>query len=201
MPKLGMEPIRRHQLIEATITAIGRYGFGNTTVARISQLAGVSPGIIHHYFGGKNELLAAAMRELLHQLRLDLISRLRGVNAPRERLAIIIDTNFADRHFAPRVVTAWVAFWAQAPYVPELARLQRINSRRLQSHLRHALRRLLPPQQAREVAFALATLIDGLSLHSALNPGAVDAITARRLTRDYLYRLLTEPATVPEAIT
>ena len=58
MPKVGMEPIRRRQLIEATITSIHEYGFADATVSRISAAAGVSTGIVHHYFDGK----AAAYR-------------------------------------------------------------------------------------------------------------------------------------------
>ena len=45
MPKVGMEPIRRRQLIDATISSIGRYGYGEATVQRISRTAGVSSGI------------------------------------------------------------------------------------------------------------------------------------------------------------
>ena len=76
MPKVGMEPIRRRQLIDATITSIGRYGLADTTVQRISREAGVSSGIIHHYFGGKNELLEATMRRLLQRLRDDVVAAL-----------------------------------------------------------------------------------------------------------------------------
>ena len=35
MPKLGMAPIRRKQLVEAAIAAIHEHGFANATVARI----------------------------------------------------------------------------------------------------------------------------------------------------------------------
>src|SRR5918993_975251 len=59
MPKVGMEPIRRQQLIEATITSISRYGYADATISRISKEAGVSTGIVHHYFGSKDDLLEA----------------------------------------------------------------------------------------------------------------------------------------------
>ena len=50
MPKVGMEPIRRRQLIAATIEAIHQAGFGQTTVAEVSRRAGLSSGIVAHYF-------------------------------------------------------------------------------------------------------------------------------------------------------
>ena len=56
MPKVGMQPIRRQQLIEATLTAIDRVGMGDASIALIARLAGVSNGIISHYFQDKNGL-------------------------------------------------------------------------------------------------------------------------------------------------
>src|SRR5260370_40485455 len=95
MPKVGMEPIRRQQLIDATIVSIGRYGLADTTVQRISQAAGVSSGIIHHYFGGKNELLEATMRRLLQSLRADVVAALGAAPTPEQRGAPPLHSKFA----------------------------------------------------------------------------------------------------------
>src|SRR5436190_1885454 len=122
-----MEPIRRRQLIDATISSIGRYGYGEATVQRISRAAGVSSGIIHHYFGGKGELLEASMRALLAELRREVLGRLALAVTPRARLEAIVDGNFAPSQFDPPVVAAWLAFWSQARHEPKLARLQRIH--------------------------------------------------------------------------
>jgi TetR/AcrR family transcriptional regulator, transcriptional repressor of bet genes len=185
MPKVGMEPIRRRQLIDATIASMGERGLADTTVQTISRGAGVSPGIIHHYFGGKDELLAATMRSMLEQLRADVTERLAAAGSPRARLEAIIDCNFAADQFDPRVVSAWLGFWAQSPHNPALARLQRINARRLHSNLRHSLRALLPQERAERVASGLAAMIDGLWLRSALT-GAMDGREARAVALSYL---------------
>jgi TetR/AcrR family transcriptional repressor of bet genes len=180
-----MEPIRRRQLIDATISSMGKHGLADTTVQTISRGAGVSPGIIHHYFGGKDELLAATMRSMLQQLRDDATKRLAAADSPRARLEAIVDCNFAPDQFEPRVVAAWLGFWAQAPHNPALSRLQRINARRLHSNLLHALRPLLPPERAERVAVGLAAMIDGLWLRFALT-GAIDGSAARAVALGYL---------------
>lgn len=190
MPKLGMEPIRRKQLIEATVASISEDGFSNVTVSGISRRAGVSAGIIHHYFGGKNELLEATMHALLRDLRTQLTKRLAAASTPQERIAAIIRCNFRSAQFTPRVVKAWLAFWSQAPYVEGLGRLERINASRLQSNLRHALRPLLPPEQVKSTAMALAALIDGLSVRSALTDGALDADAACQIVLEHAECLL-----------
>jgi TetR/AcrR family transcriptional repressor of bet genes len=185
MPKVGMEPIRRQQLIEATITSISRYGYADATISRISKEAGVSTGIVHHYFGSKDDLLEATMRTLLQQLRQDMVDRLATATSPEQRLYAIIDGNFADTQFDRPVIVAWLAFWAQVPHVPELARLQRVNARRLRSNLLHELRKLVPSALAVETATGLAALIDGLWLRASLD-GVENAAVARAIVRSYL---------------
>ena len=69
MPKLGMQPIRRRQLIDATLDAINEVGMHDATIAQIARRAGVSTGIISHYFKDKNGLLEATMRDITSQLR------------------------------------------------------------------------------------------------------------------------------------
>ena len=59
-----MTPIRearQRQLVEATITAIGRYGYAKLTLNHVATLAGLSPGIVNFHFRSKEQLLAATL--------------------------------------------------------------------------------------------------------------------------------------------
>lgn len=186
VPKVGMEPIRRRQLIQATISSIHEHGFADTTIARIARAAGVSTGIVHHYFQGKADLLEATMRWLMIDLRRQVVDRLNRATGPHERLAAIIDGNFAPGQFSAEAVAAWVAFWAHAKQTPTLGRLERINTRRLQSDLRHALIELVPQARAAELALGLSALIDGLSVRCALDSGDLTREAAARIVHGYL---------------
>ena len=97
MPKLGMAPIRRKQLVEAAIAVIHEQGFANATVARIARQAGISAGMVHHYFKDKDDLLFATMRHLLAELRADAVARLSRAADPRQRIRAIIDACFGER--------------------------------------------------------------------------------------------------------
>ena len=57
MPKVGMEPVRKKQLIEATLEVMAEVGYHGTTISLISKKAGLSSGIISHYFGDKQGLI------------------------------------------------------------------------------------------------------------------------------------------------
>lgn len=186
MPKVGMQEIRRRQLIEATIGTIERYGFAETTIARISQAAGLSSGIISHYFGGKNGLLEATMRSLLRELQRETITRLRQARSPQERIAAIVGSSFAPEQFTSRCCAAWLAFYAQVPWSPQLARLHRVYVRRLRSNLGHAFRQCLPAKRAELAAEGMSAMIDGIYVRAALLGNAADIEQAHTLANDYM---------------
>jgi MraZ protein len=77
MPKVGMQPIRRRQLIDATLEAINEVGMHDATIAQIARRAGVSTGIISHYFKDKNGLLEATLVNLDSKGRLSVPTRYR----------------------------------------------------------------------------------------------------------------------------
>ncbi len=187
MPKLGMEPIRRGQLIAATIAAIREDGLGEATLARISARAGLSTGLVNHYFDGKTDLLEAALRWLASALRQSVVARLSAARDPRERVLAVIDGNLSPEQFAPEAIAVWLAFWAEVRVEPRFARIQRVINRRLYDNLLHALRKLAPEERARRIADGLAALIDGLWLRCALTEGGIDPAAARALCRDYLF--------------
>lgn len=171
MPKIGMKVIRQAQLINATLTVIDRVGLANASLALIAKEAGVSTGIVSHYFGDKNRLLEACMMQILSDLYTALLhQRLKAGQDAEAQVRAIIDGNFDVSQVAAPVLKTWLVFWAESLYQPNLNRLQRINDRRLYSNLAAQFRRVLPVRQAREAASSMAALLDGLWLRLTLAP-------------------------------
>jgi len=190
MPKVGMEDLRRRQLIAATITSIHEQGFANATISRISRTAGLSGGIVAHYFDDKAGLLAATMRSLAQDLLAETVHRLKAAATPAERIDAVILANFSPGQNDPETVSAWLAFWAEARTVPALWRIQKINERRLLSNLRHAFKQVLPDADAQMAATGLAAMIEGLWLRCALSDDLLTIDEARAIARDYVTRCL-----------
>ncbi|MGK4343570.1 HTH-type transcriptional regulator BetI [Pseudomonas oleovorans subsp. oleovorans] len=188
MPKVGMQPIRRSQLIAATLEAVDQVGMADASIAYIARLAGVSNGIISHYFNDKNGLLEATMRHLMQALRDAVAERRQALSddSPRAHLRAMIDGNFDDSQVNGPAMKTWLAFWASSMHQPALRRLQRVNDHRLYSNLCGQFHRALPQDQARFAARGLASLIDGLWLRGALSGEAFDTEQARRIAYDYL---------------
>lgn len=191
MPKVGMQPIRRQQLIDATLAAVNELGFAETSISQIARRAGVSTGIISHYFQGKNGLIEATMRYLLQQLCKAVAEMQAQVDAtPEQRLIAIVRGNFASSQTNKAAMKTWLAFWASSLHQPELHRLQQVNHHRLHSNLKHEFMQVLSKPAAEKAAQGLAALIDGFWLRGALMNGEIDPAMPIELCTQFIQQQL-----------
>ncbi|MEL6681576.1 MAG: transcriptional regulator BetI [Pseudomonadota bacterium] len=167
MPKLGMEPIRRAALVKATIHEIGAVGNLDVTVSKIAKRAGMSSALAHHYFGGKDQILLAAMRHTLAVYAAEVRRALSVTTDHHERLEAIIRAGFTSSNFQPDVIAAWLNFYVLSQNSEEAHRLLRIYQRRLHSNLLYNLRPLIG-SRANGAALRIGGLIDGLYMRQGL---------------------------------
>ncbi len=69
--RLGADE-RRRQILDAALTLFARHGYAGTTTKAIAREAGITEGLIYHYFGGKAELLVELAKQrsaLLQQVQ------------------------------------------------------------------------------------------------------------------------------------
>ena len=187
MPKLGMEPIRKAALVDATIAEIGEVGTLDVTVSQIARRAGMSSALAHHYFGGKEQIFLAAMRHVLAVYSAEVRGALMMAGAPETRsgarLEALVRASFSAQNFRREVIAAWLNFYVLAQGNRDAARLLTIYHRRLASNLTHALR---PTARgaAPEMAARVAALIDGVYLRQSLGRGPTDREAAARMVLD-----------------
>ncbi len=191
MPKVGMEPVRRQQLIDATLESVAELGLQATTINSISKRAGLSSGIISHYFGGKQGLIEATVRYLLNNLKYALLDKTSHNCSPLERLMFIVESNFAMVQQQSNATRTWLSFWAQSMHDEELHRLQRVNSKRLQSNLTVSFAAFMTRTQAQEAAELAAGMIDGLWLRAVLSKADHQAFAhSEALAKRYIQSLI-----------
>ncbi|MCK0198347.1 betaine-aldehyde dehydrogenase [Ancylobacter sp. 6x-1] len=198
------EDVRRRQLIDATIDSLAEVGFNASTLAQIARRAGVSPGLVAHYFGDKDGLLEATLRHLARRVGAGAASRLAAARTPRERVQAVIDANLAPEEFDQRSGSVWLAFWGQVLHSEQLRRVQKIYQSRMLSNLTHSLTPLVGQEPARHLAIAVAAVIDGLWLRSTLSAtGETDSVTARAIATAFVDGQLARsaaPATTGPAV-
>jgi len=77
LPKLKPEELesRRQEIVDAARACFLRSGFHRTTTDEICREAAITPGGLYHYFGGKDEIIAA----VIQQSATDVVDRLRAM--------------------------------------------------------------------------------------------------------------------------
>src|SRR5712691_11687202 len=82
-PKVGVAPLRREQIVRATIRCLARDGYAGLTMKKVARAAGVSQGILHYYFADKRAILVAALAAVTADLdRRVATAQARGPRAP-----------------------------------------------------------------------------------------------------------------------
>lgn len=118
-PRTSPRERRREQLIEATIVAIARHGLSRVTISHVAEIAGVSHGLLIFHFQSKENLLAETLRFMSEEHRKAWEEALQTAPASAAaRLDALIRAEFAETNQSQERITAWCAFWGEAPNRP-----------------------------------------------------------------------------------
>src|SRR4029453_5507711 len=110
---------RQRQLIDATISTIGRVGYAGTTLNHVAGAAGLSPGIVNFYFKSKDQLLGAPLAQLAEEHESLWMSQIAAAGgAPAAGLDAMIEADFHPTICTLDKVVVWFAFWAEAQSRP-----------------------------------------------------------------------------------
>lgn len=176
--RTSIEQIRRRDLIEAAYQTFLEHGFNGMTMARIGERAGMSHGIVNYYFKSKDELVSAVVRKANFLIMQDTARLLRRATSPRDRVSAVIAGNFPANLFTRDIARAWVSYYAALGQHRELDRMQRVVDVRLFRNLMHALKQIVDPERAKQIADYIAVLIDGYWLRHTKSHDPVDAAGA-----------------------
>ena len=170
------EAERRDDLIAATLDCIAEVGIQGATVRQIAARAGVTGGLIRHYFTSKDQMLQAAYRQLMNGITQTTKAASEGTD-PRERLRRFIVANVTPPVTDSRTLSLWAAFISHIPLDPAFAAIHRESYLAFLAELEILLAaffagrdRIVSKTQCRTYAIALNGLIDGLWLEGTLAP-------------------------------
>ncbi|MEM8731977.1 MAG: TetR family transcriptional regulator C-terminal domain-containing protein [Pseudomonadota bacterium] len=191
-PDAGMQA----RFIAATLTCLAEHGHHGTTVRRIAKEAGVAPGLLTHYFAGKDALIAQAYAQLADEVLARLGSAVeRAGTDPVARLRAFISTSFGASDMGPDLLRVWVHFWAMALTDTDVAAAHRDTDATYRTYLAGLLLPLVGDQhEAALLARALAAMLDGMWLAWGLDPDGFDSDAQTALALDMAARMLGNPA-------
>ena len=167
--RASIEKIRRAELAAAALAILSEHGHSGTTVSRVAERAGMSQGLVHHYFKNKASLLEAAMRQLNAHSREQILDRVRRSDTPREKLYAVTEALFPPDLFEHGFAQAWLAFCGEAAFTPAFARIQRVMFARMHSNVSWYLRALLPAAEVAATTRTICMFSHGCWLRCALD--------------------------------
>jgi TetR/AcrR family transcriptional regulator, transcriptional repressor of bet genes len=169
-PRTRIEDLRRGELIAAAHRVFMQDGLTGLTTARICAAAGMSPGILSYYFGGKDEVLYAMVRMNNRALVQDVVTRLREAKSAWDRLEAVVEGNFPTALYQSNVANAWLSVCAASGQNAGFARLQRLFHARLRSNLASVFNGVVSATLQRHLILSIGAQIDGLWLRKSTDP-------------------------------
>lgn len=173
---------RRKDLIDATARVLARDGATGASVRSIAVEAGVSQGLVNHYFAGVDALIAATYSAVGERVSTALADAVAAAGRdPRARLTAYVTASFAAPIADRALLSTWIAFWSLTTK-PDIARRHDAIYADYRAELETLLAECgMPDANLRLTAIAIAALVDGLWLELCLSPESFTADEARGL--------------------
>ncbi|WP_016699049.1 TetR/AcrR family transcriptional regulator [Actinoalloteichus spitiensis] len=208
MPRIVDHDQRRTQIARAFQRLLAAGGFAAVSFSRVAAEAGVSVGLIQHYFSGKEALLRYAYDDATSGLGYRVRRRVRSLEAAgRPVLEVLVDSLVEllpldeERQVEYRVRSA---LWSQAAHDPGLAEVARRSGGDLLRHVTDVIvggvrrgevsTRLDPEHAARAVLATVQGLADQVAFSGA------DAFPARDVLRSVVAGVFAGSETGPREV-
>jgi AcrR family transcriptional regulator len=183
VPKLGMGPIRREQICRAAATVIAREGFAGTTMRVVAEEAGVSTGMLNHYFANRQDLLMHALTFVSERAHGRMVTALEGLPPGRERVVALLDAVLADGDDQDSGETwrVWINAYGEAMRLPQLRHAIEARLNSWYALIDSALEGVVPtePEGGIPWSWRLDAILNGLTIRALTSETALDRVQIR----------------------
>ena len=192
-PARGKSLTTRRQLIEATIDAIAAGGLHEATLTVVSDLSGLSRGLVGYHFRSKNQMLKETLAYLTNEYREGWQAALRDPDAsPEERLEQQIDIDLGHAVCSLRRVAVWYAFWGSVLTKQLYRDVSLPADRDYMALIAQQVKALAQEDRIRgldpdSIARGYAALVIGLWQQFNVSPGDFDRCDAKVICRAYFH--------------
>jgi TetR/AcrR family transcriptional regulator, transcriptional repressor of bet genes len=188
------EERRREALIAAALDLVSEGGPAAATVRAIAERAGVTPGLIRHYFTGKEELSRAAYAAMMARMVIDNKATIDAVQGNAiTRFAVCVTAWLGLAAKDPNALFVWAGF---IPYIRSDPAMRETHGATYQAfrdqweELISALPGRADKPDNRALATACNAVIDGLWLEGSLQPEMLDHAELERIGLDAIGAIL-----------
>lgn len=158
-----VQPQKRERILLAVLTVIAERGIGAVTMRSVASQAGVSLGLVQHYFQNKQALIRSAVSFMVDLAEDQYQSH--SNRSASEQLRGLLLGGIRQAGAAPLPTSVFFAFVAAAATDPEIADLLATARVGMVEEVERLLRRAVPTRSDyRSAAIRLVSLSDGLTI-------------------------------------
>ncbi len=182
---------RRLELIKATMKCIARSGLSSTTMAEITQEAGLSLGIVNLHFQSKENLLQETLRYVSEEYiegweKIGLNHKL----SHAEKLQGCINFDFGAKVCNRNKLAVWFAFWGESKARPTYQNICSAHDELADKMLLGICQDLIDEggyrdRDADQIVHTYTGMVTGLSLDILMSPRSMDRKLAGQLAHNY----------------
>ena len=182
----------RQKLITATINSIAKRGFAETTLARVSEGAGLSRGIVNFHFRSKDALFLETLKFLSREYQENWSRAFDGAGpSAAEKLEAVLMADFEPPNINLNRIAAWFAFYGEAKSRPTYMKACSEMDRATFDTTVELCRTIIeeggyPNLDQNPVADGLGSMVEGLWLDFLVSPNDSSPATAKQTISTYL---------------
>lgn len=187
----------RLTLIEAVLDSVAEKGISETSVSEIIQRAGLSRGMIHLHFGGKDNLLNEAVKHSSEEYYQGLYALLNAAgDTGQERIEMIVRGDLSEQVLNRRNVSIWYAFRGEARNRAAIAAYSDTRDAKLRNMVHDAFSRIAQEAGAaeasdiaRDATHGTLAMLEGMWTDYLLHPDIFDREESVRIVFRFLSAL------------
>jgi TetR/AcrR family transcriptional regulator, transcriptional repressor of bet genes len=159
MGRPSLREKRRADIVSAFAHVLAKHGYEGATIVAVAAQAGMAPGLVHHYFADKAELLSSLLDELVSRFRM----RVHAKEPAVDPLSAYVDGAVGLDHTADLIAArCWVGLFAEAVRDPALfIQVRRLMDTEIGAIRRRSGERLSEQDAGAVLAFVIGALVLG----------------------------------------
>jgi AcrR family transcriptional regulator len=176
-----MGPIRREQICRAAAVVIAREGFAGSTMRMVAEEAGVSTGMLNHYFRDRQDLLTQALVFVSERTQDRYREAIVDIPPGMERLTALLDAALSGDEEMTETWRLWINAYAEAVRLPELRHTLEARLHSWWELIDLALEGLMPAPSPGEipVAWRFDAMLNGLAIQALTSEAPLTASKIR----------------------
>ena len=160
---------------------ISREGFAGSTMRMVAEEAGVSTGMLNHYFVNRQDLLTQALVYVSERAQARMRDAIEGIPPGIPRLSALLDSALAEEEEVAQTWRMWINAYSEAVRLPALRHTIEGRLHSWYELIDTALEGLHPPQAAGEIppSWRFDAMLNGLAIQQLTSEAALSAAKIR----------------------